>query len=73
MRDLIKGALIRVAVAGFVAAGVSTLTGPGESEYSVVRAVRAERAAAAANPRCAPRPIKMPCLQPDALQSRAAS
>jgi hypothetical protein len=74
MRDLIKGALIRVAIATVVAAGVSTLTTlGGEPEYSIVRAVRGDRAAAEANPRCAPRPVKMPCLQPDASQSRAAS
>lgn len=62
MRNLIKGALIRVAVATVVAAGVSTLTGVGgESGHDI----RTERAAAAANARCAPHPIKMPCLQPD--------
>jgi hypothetical protein len=68
MRDLIKGALIRVAIATVVASGVSNLTGlGGEPEHSIVRA------AAAANPRCAPRPIKMPCLQPDASRSRGTS
>lgn len=67
MRDLIKGALIRVAIAAVVAAGVSTVTGlGGEPEHSIVRAVRGDRTAAVANPRCAPRPIKMPCLQPNA-------
>jgi len=67
MRDLIKGALIRVAIATVVAAGVNTVTGPGsEPEHSLVRSIRAEHAAATANPRCAPRPIKMPCLQPNA-------
>jgi hypothetical protein len=59
MRDLIKGALIRVAITTVVAAGVSTVTGPGGEPE---RSIRAERAAATANPRCAPRPIKMPCL-----------
>jgi hypothetical protein len=74
MRDLIKGALIGVAIASVVAAAVSTVTSlGGEPEYSIVRSIRAERAAATANPRCAPRPINMPCLQPDASQSRAAS
>jgi hypothetical protein len=74
MRDLIKDTLIRVAVATVVASGLSTLTGlGGEPEHGIVRAVRGDRAAATANPRCAPRPIKMPCLQPDASQSRAAS
>jgi hypothetical protein len=74
MRDLIKGALIRVAIATVVAASVSTLTSlPGEPEHSIVRSSRGERAAAEVNPRCAPRPIKMPCLQPDASRSRAAS
>jgi hypothetical protein len=68
MRDLIKGALIRVAIATVVAASVSVLTGlGGEPGHSIVRA------AAAANPRCAPRPIKMPCLQPDPSQSRVPS
>lgn len=67
MRNLIKGALIRVAIAAVVAAGVNNLTSlGGEPEHSIVRAVRGERAAAEANPRCAPRPIKMPCLQPNA-------
>jgi hypothetical protein len=66
MRDLIKGALIRVAVATVVASGVSTLTSLGGApEHGIVRGIRAERAAATANPLCAPRPIKMPCLQPD--------
>ena len=74
MRDLIKGALIRVAIATVVAAGVSTLTSlPGEPEHSIVRAVRGDRTAAEANPRCAPRPIKMPCLQPNVSPSRVAS
>lgn len=63
MRDLIKGALIRVAIATVVAAFVSTLTGVGGEPG---HGIRTERAAAAANPRCAPHPIKMPCLQPDA-------
>jgi hypothetical protein len=59
MRDLIKGALIRVALASVVAAGVGGVTGlGGETE----RSIRAERAGATANPRCAPRPIKMPCF-----------
>jgi hypothetical protein len=74
MRNLIKGALIRFAIATVVAAGVSTLTSlGGEPELSIVRAVRADRAAAEANPRCAPRPIKMPCLQPNVSPSRVAS
>jgi hypothetical protein len=74
MRDLIKGALIRVAIATVVATGVSTLTSlPVEPEHSIVRSIRGEGAAAEANPRCAPRPVKMPCLQPNALPSRAAS
>jgi len=71
MRDLIKGAMIGAAIATVVTAGVSTLaTLGGEPEHSIVRSIQAERAAATANPRCAPRPIKMPCLQPDASQSR---
>jgi len=71
MRNLIKSALIRAAIAAVVTAGVSALTSlPGEPEYSIVRGIR-EGAAATANPLCAPHPIKMPCLQPDS--SRAAS
>jgi hypothetical protein len=63
MRNLIKGALIRVAIATAVAAGLSTLTGVGgESGHGI----RTEHTAVAANPHCAPHPIKMPCLQPDA-------
>jgi hypothetical protein len=74
MRDLIKGALIRVAIATVVATGVSTLTSlPGEPEYSIVRSIRGEGAAVEANPRCAPRPVKMPCLQPNVSPSRVAS
>jgi hypothetical protein len=61
MRDLIKDALIRVAIATVVAACMSTLSSVGgEPGRSIMRT------AAVANPLCAPRPIKMPCLQPDA-------
>lgn len=68
MRDPIKGTLIRIAIATVVAACVSTLTSVGsEPGHSIVRT------AAAANPLCAPRPIKMPCLQPNVSPSRAAS
>jgi hypothetical protein len=63
MRDLIKGVLIRVAIASVVAAGASTLTGVGGESG---QGIRTERAAPTTNPRCAPHPIKMPCLQPDA-------
>jgi len=74
MRDLIKGALIRVAIAAMIGAAVTSVTGlGGEPEYSIVRAIRGDRAAAEANPRCTPRPIKMPCLQPKVSPSRAAS
>ena len=56
MRNLIKGALIRAAVAAVVTAGVGAITGlRGEPQYSIE--------GAAANPLCAPHPIKMPCLQ----------
>ena len=72
MRNLIKGVLIRAAIAAVVTAGVGALTSlPGEPEYSIVRSIRSGQAASAANPLCAPHPIKMPCLQPDG--SRAAS
>jgi len=57
MNDLIKGALVRIAIAAVVAAGVGSLTGS-EREHGI----RTERAAATENPRCAPRPVKMPCL-----------
>jgi hypothetical protein len=71
MRNLIKGVLVRAAIAAVVTAGVSALTGlPAEPEYSIVRSIR-EGAAATANPLCAPHPTKMPCLQPDG--ARAAS
>jgi hypothetical protein len=74
MRNLIKGALIRVAIAALVAVGVSSLTSlSAEPELSIVRAVRGDRAAAEAYPGCAPGPVKMPCLQPSASQSREAS
>jgi hypothetical protein len=67
MRSLIKGVLVRAAIAAVVTAGVSALTGlPGEPEYSIVRNLRE-----GASPLCAPHPVKMPCLQPDGL--RAAS
>jgi hypothetical protein len=63
MRNLIKSVLIRAAVAAVVTASVSGLTSlPGEPEYSIVRGIRE---GAAANPLCAPHPVKMPCLQPD--------
>ena len=74
MKDLIKGAMIGAVIATVVTGSVSALISlGGEPEHSIVRAVRADRAAVTANPLCAPRPIKMPCLQPDASQSRAAS
>ena len=70
MRNLIKSLLIRVAIAAAVTAGVSALTGlPGEPEYSIVRSIRSGQAASAANPLCAPHPIKMPCLQPDSAKA----
>jgi hypothetical protein len=52
MRNVVESLLLRVAVAGAVAAGVSVLT-----------AVPVERSAVIANPLCAPHPVKMPCLQ----------
>lgn len=71
MNDLIKGAVIGAAIA---TAAVSTLTNlGGEPEHGIVRSIRAERATATANPRCAARPIKMPCFQPDPSPSRGAS
>jgi hypothetical protein len=71
MRNLIKGVLVRAAIAAVVTAGASALMGlPGEPEYSIVRSIR-QGTPATANPLCAPRPIKMPCLQPDG--PRAAS
>jgi hypothetical protein len=73
MKDLIKGAMIGAVIATVVTGSVSALTSlGGEPEHSIVRALRADRAAAE-NPRCAPKPIKMPCLQPNVSQSRAAS
>lgn len=74
MNNLIKSVLIGAAIAAAVTAAVSALTGlAGEPEYSIVRGIRAERAAVTANPLCAPMPIKMPCLQSGASQSRASS
>lgn len=70
MKDLIKGAMIGAVIATAVTGSVSALISlGGEPEDSIVRAIRA----AAGNPRCAPKPIKMPCLQPNVSQSRAAS
>ena len=64
MRDLIKAVLIGAVVSAVVTVGVSALISlGGEPEHSMVQAIRADRTAAAANPRCAPRPVKMPCLQ----------
>ena len=58
MRDLIKSALIRAAIAAVVTAGFGAITGlRGEAQYSI------EGAAATANPSCAPHPVKMRCLQ----------
>ena len=65
MKDLIKGAVFGVVVA-VVTVGVRALIGPGsDPQHGVVRAMQAERAGATANPRCAPRPVKMPCFQSD--------
>jgi len=70
MKDLIKSAMFAAVIATVVTGSVSTLTSlGGEPEHSIVRAIRA----AAENSRCASKPIGMPCLQADALQSRAAS
>jgi hypothetical protein len=66
MRDLIKGAALGAVISAVVTVGVSALISlGGEPEHSMVRAIRADRATAAANPRCAPRHVKMPCLQSD--------
>jgi hypothetical protein len=52
MNDLIKGAMMGAAIATVVTAAVSALTSlGGEPEHSIVRAVRAEHAAADVNPR----------------------
>ncbi|HYA46512.1 MAG TPA: hypothetical protein VEF92_03075 [Burkholderiales bacterium] len=70
MKDLIKGAMIGTVIATAVTAAVTTLISlGGEPEHSIVRSIRAETA----NPLCAPRPVKMPCLQPKVSPSRAAS
>ena len=64
MKDLIKGTIINTVIATMVTTSVSALTSlGGEPELGILRA---SRAAAEANPRCAPRPVKMPCLQPNA-------
>ncbi len=64
MRDLIKGAVIGAVVSVVVTVGVSNLISlGGEPEHSIVRAIRADPAPAPANPRCAPRQLKMPCFQ----------
>jgi hypothetical protein len=64
MRDLIKGAAIGAVISAVVPVGVSALISlGGEPEHSMVQAIRADRTSTAANPRCAPRPVKMPCLQ----------
>jgi hypothetical protein len=64
MRDLIKGAVFGAVVSAVVTAGVSGMINlGGEPEHSMVRAIRGDHAAAAANPRCALRQVKMPCFQ----------
>ena len=64
MRDLMKTVLIGAVVSAVVTVSVSALISlGGEPEHSMVQAIRADRTAAAANPRCAPRHVKMPCLQ----------
>jgi hypothetical protein len=64
MKDLIKGAVFGAVVTAVVTVGVRALIGlGGEPEHSMVRAMHADRAAAAANPRCAPRQVKMPCFR----------
>jgi hypothetical protein len=66
MRDLIKGAALGAVTSAVVTVGVSALISlGGEPEHSMVQAIRADRTTAAANPRCAPRQLKMPCLQSD--------
>jgi len=61
MKDLVKGALIGVAIAAVVTGSESALTSlGGEPEHGIVRSIRP------ANQLCAPRAIKMPCLQTDA-------
>ena len=63
MRDLIKATVFGAVVAAVVTVGVSALISlGGEPEHSMVRA---DRAAAAANPRCARRQLSMPCFQSD--------
>jgi len=65
MRDLIKGAVIGAVVSAVVTVSVSSLIGlRGEPEHSLVRAIQSDRAPTS-NPRCAPRPLKMPCFQSD--------
>jgi len=64
MRDLIKGAVIGAVVSAIVTVSVNSLIGlGGEPEHSMVRAIRGDHAAGAANPRCALRQVKMPCFQ----------
>ena len=66
MRDLIKATVFGAVVAAVVTVGVSALTNlGGEPQHSMARATRADRAAAAANPRCARRQLRMPCFQSD--------
>jgi hypothetical protein len=64
MRDLIRGAVIGAVISAVVTVGALTSLG-GEPEHNIIRAMRADRAPAAANPRCAPRQVKMPCFQSD--------
>jgi hypothetical protein len=61
MRDLIKGAVICTVISGIVTVSVSALTSlGGEPEYSIVRAIRADRSTEATSSRCAPAELR--CL-----------
>jgi gas vesicle protein len=67
MKELLKGALIGGIVSAVVTASVAAIVPlGGEPERSIVQALQSHPVKTkAANPRCAPRPVKMPCLQSD--------
>ena len=66
MKDLLKGVLIGAGVSAVVTASLFCITTLRDvPERGIVQAFRPDAVGAAANPRCAPRPVKMPCLQSD--------
>jgi hypothetical protein len=62
MRDLIKGVVMGAVISAVVTVSVRSLISlGGEPEHSLVRMIQS----GAADPRCAPVQLKMPCFHSD--------